>query len=314
MKPIDELIVRVRRETRNATTGSTTAGASIDDAEFADRLNDAQEMAVELISGLFSTYFEKTTTYTIDTSVADYEVLALPSDLLLTSRIASVEYAYSGDLADFINIYPADIRERFTGSSFVRSDMKYILTGESIILTEKPKNNSKIRLVYERRIPRLDIHKAVVASGSRSGTDFTGVYTTSTARTEVSSWAIDTPVSIIDSSSDTLLVADAVFSAINTGTGAFTIDLTNATYTDAAVDAATATNLRLIEGGRTTLCELPDYCEKYLIAYAVMDIFGRDGSRLAEQAERRFMKIQESLTKSFLTFSKDWPTIGEEDY
>ena len=313
MKPIDELIVRVRRETRNATTGSTTAGASIDDAEFADRLNDAQEMAVELISGLFSTYFEKTTTYTIDTSVADYEVLALPSDLLLTSRIASVEYAYSGDLADFINIYPADIRERFTGSSFVRSDMKYILTGESIILTEKPKNNSKIRLVYERRIPRLDITKGDVATGSRSGTDYTGTFGALTS--EATAWVVGTPVTIIDSSVDRVLIYDAVFSAITASTGgAFTIDLTNATYTDAAVDAATATNLKLIEGGRSSISELPDYCEKYLIAYAVMDIFGRDGSRLAGKAERRFMKIQESLTKSFLTFSKDWPTIGEEDY
>ena len=42
MKPVEQMIKRVRRETRNATTGLTTAGASIYDAEFIDRLQDAQ--------------------------------------------------------------------------------------------------------------------------------------------------------------------------------------------------------------------------------------------------------------------------------
>jgi len=315
MKTVEELITRVRRDTRNATTGLTTAGASLRDAEFVDQLNDAQENCVELISGVFSTLFEATKVYTIDTTAPDYEVLPLPEDILLGTRVCSVEYSRSGAGEDYFNLYPVDIRERYTGNVFIRSLPGYILTGNTIILSEKPnQNGAKVRLVYERVLPRLDVVKAVVATGTRTGTDFTGTYTVGTAHPDVSSWAINAPVSIIDISTKTMLVRDARFSAINTGSGAFTIDLTNATYSTTAVDAATATNLRLIEGGRTNVSELPKECEKFLVAYANMEIFGRDGSALAKSAALRFERIEESLLKNYLQAAKDWPTISEARY
>jgi hypothetical protein len=264
---------------------------------------------------VFSTLFEKTKIYTIDTTAADYEVLPLPNDILLGTRICSVEYSYSGRSENFTNIYPLDIRERYTGSTYMNSSVGYIPTGDSIILSELVnQNGAKVRLVYERALLRLDVAKALVATGTRTGTDFAGTYTVGTAHADVADWVVNTPVNAIDISDNSILIKDGVFSAINTGTGAFTIDLTDATYVASTVDAATVTNLRLIEGGRTNVSELPDYCEKFLVAYSNVEIFGRDGSALARAAMQKFQKIEQSLLKNYIQASKDWPTVSEARY
>ena len=229
MITVADMIVRVRRETRNATTGSTTAGASIDDAEFVDRLNDGQELCVELISGVFANLFERTQIYTIDTSVANYEVLDLPDRLLLGTRIVSAEYSYDGTAKNYANIYPLDIRERYTGSSYQRSLLGYILSGNNIILSEIPsQNGAKVRVVFEQRPLRLGL----------------------------------------------VAVPDEV----------------------------------------ATTSELPDYCEKFMIAYAVMEMFGRDGSKLAKAAESRFSRIESSLIKNYIQATRDWPAVPETRY
>jgi hypothetical protein len=118
----------------------------------------------------------------------------------------------------------------------------------------------------------------------------------------------------MDSSDNTVLIRDGELSAYDYGSGTFTIDLTNATYVEATVDAATATDLRMIEGGRTNVPELPDYCEKYLINSAILDIFGRDGSRLSKAAEKKLERVEASLLKNFIQATRDWPAVPELDH
>lgn len=322
MKTVEDLIKRVRRETRNATTGSTTAGGSIKDAEFIDKLNDAQEDCVELISGVFSTLFERVKVYTIDTSQENYEILSLPDNLLLNTRIVLVEYSYSGRDADYVNVPPVDIRERYSGTHYLRTLTGYILTGDRIILSDRLNNNgAKVRVTYEIAPPRLDVVKASVLTGSRSGVDFDGTFTTpSTVDTDgdgtpdAAGWDVGDLVTVIDSSNDTVLIRDAVLDAYSYGAGTFELDITNATYVEATVDAATATNLRLIEGGRTNICELPDNCERYLVHSANLAIFERDGSSLMKGAEKRLGRTENSLRQSYISASKDWPAVPEMDW
>jgi len=321
VKTVEEMIIRVRRETRNATTGSTTAGASIDDAEFVDHLNDGQELCVEMISGVFSSLFESTKIYTIDISVADYEVLTFPPHLMLNTRICSVEYSYSGSDNDFVNIYPADIRERYSGSSYLRSLLGYIVSGNNIILTEVPnQNGSKVRVVYETQPPRLDVIKIpTVSTFTRTTTTIAVAYSLSDDHADVVSyWTVGDGINVLDNRDNSVVVRDGVISAIDTSAGTLTIDLDDATspatYTAAVVDAIPIANVKLIEGGRTNFCELPDYCEKYINAYAVMEIFGRDGSKLATRAEEKFTRIESSLMKNYIQATKDWPAVPTTDY
>lgn len=323
MKTVEEMVKRVRRETRNATTGSTTAGTSIKDIEFIDQLNDGQELAVETISGVFSNFFERTTTHTFDSSVASYEEVDLPDYLLLGTRICSVEYSYSGQAEDYKNIYPLDIRERYSGNSVGWSLMGYMLSGNKLIMSELPRNSAKLRIVYELAPPRLDVLKARLTSGSRSGTDFSGGYSTSASTTvdtdgdgttDIAEWDNGDYVTVINRKSKTVIIRDGQFSALDTGAGTFTIDLTNATYTAATVDAQTATDLALIEGGRTNQCELADYCEKFITNYAILKIKVRDSSKLAREFQPQFDAIQRSLERSYISAIKDWPAVSEAGY
>lgn len=322
MLTVEELVARVRRETRNATTGSTTAGNSIEDIEFIDKLNDAQEDCVELISGLFAPYFERVKTYTIDTSVTDYEQLELPDYLLLGSRICLVEYSYSGSVTDYTNIPAVDIRERYTGSSYLRSLFGYTLTGNKIILSELPKNGALVRVTYEIAPPRLDFVKLAVATDNLTATNFSGTFDSGALSVDTDGdnvvdatlWAVGDKVSVIDSSNNTMIIRDGELATYSYGSETFNISLTNATFDATTVAAATATDLRLIEGGRTNVPELPDNCERYLIHHANAAIFDRDGSKLAGPAMKRFNKTETSLRQSFLTATKDWPAVPEMDY
>jgi hypothetical protein len=316
VKTVEQLIQRVRRDTKNATTGLTSAGTSIQDTQFVDRLQDAQELCVELISGVFSSLFEETIIYTIDTTATNYEVITLPVNMLLGTRIVLFEYSHSGREEDYQNVPPVNIRERYSGGNFQRGVLGYIHSNNTVILSEKTnQNGAKIRLTYEKRLLRLDIAKAVIASGSRSGTDYSGVYTTGTANADfVSELSVGDLITVLDRSSNSILIDTARLTAINTGTGAFTLDLTDATYTVATVDAATATNLRLIEGGRTNVSQLPHECEKFLTAYAIMDILDFDGSKLAAAAAGKFGNVQESILKSYLHASKDWLPVPDTGF
>lgn len=322
MKTVERLIKRVRRETRNATTGSYTAGGSIVDAEFIDQLNDGQEMCVELISGVFSNLFERVKIYTLDTTQDNYEQLTLPDYTLLGTRICLVEYSHTGREADYVNIPPLDIRERYSGTSFARAALGYILTGNTIILSERPnRNGATVRVTYEIAPPRLDVIKATLLTGSRSGTDFSGTFTTPTtvdtdgdSTTDASEWDVGDKVTVMSAPQNTVLIRDGELSAYDYGAGTFTIDLTNATYVEATVDAATATDLRLIEGGRTNLPELPDYCEKFIVNWAILAIKGRDSSRLAASFKQKFEMMESSLTKNFLQATRDWPAVPEGEH
>lgn len=319
MKKVEELITRIRRETRNATTGTTTAGASIPDAFFVDKLQDAQELCVELISGVFSTLFEEVYIHTINTSVANYEVITLPSSMIMGTRIVLVEYSYSGAAKDYVNVPPVDIRERYSGSSYLRSIFGYIHTGNQIILSEIPnRNGSKLRITYEKRLRRLDTPKTAGLTFAEvsSPTTYNIFYPVATAdATFVSSLYVGGLISIVDTRDDSLMLENATILSLNTGTGSILMDITNATYVSTAAMTATPdANQKLIYAGSISKSELPSECEKFLTAWAIMDTLQFDGSKLAQAAEKRFAAIQESILKSYLTASKDWPAVPELNY
>jgi hypothetical protein len=308
MKTVEDLITRVRRETRNLTTSGVDAGDSIADAEFVDNLNDAQELCQETIAGVFSTYFETDKIYTIDTTATDYEVLTLPTDILLGTRVSSVEFSYSGDVQDYANLRPVNIRERYsnTGGAFERHPDGYIRRSNQLIITPVPsQNSSKVRLVYERKVLRLDIAKIPAFSTfSRSSTTLTLAWTAANANSDVDDWDVGDTINVLDSRTNTMVVQDGAITAIDSSAGTATVDLTDATYTAATVDALAAANAEGLEGGRTNLSELPDSCEKYLTAYAKLLILERDASLKIAQAAEKQLRVTYRKTGTGLLFPR----------
>lgn len=326
MKPITELITRVRRETRNSTGTGVTAGDSIKDAEFVDYLNDAQELCQESISGVFSKFFETTKIYTIDTSVSSYEELTIPTDCLLGTRIASVEYSHDGSEANYMNLTPLDIRERYstTGGGYSRFPEGYMRTASKIIITPVPnQNGAKVRVVYEKAVLRLDVAKidGVTAAG-RVAAVLSGVtWAAANGHDDLQNWDAGDLVNIIDRATGVMVAQDATlgsgFAVGGTNAGSTTIDLSSGTYDTTLIDALLTRldDVKILETGRTTISELPNSCEKYLVAYAALLVFERDASvRLAKAAEKRFQRISDSLIKSYIQEARDWPAIPETDY
>lgn len=319
MRTVEQMITRVRRETRNATTGTYTAGASISDAEFVDALNDAQELCEEMISEVFSTLLEDIKIYTVDVSAeTNPEILLLPDDCLLDSQVKSVEYSYNQDDDYYVVLRPANIRERYSGTIGGVQFEKYAKVGNQIILLDGiPTQDYSVRLVYNRERLKLDVYKAEMLTGSRSGTDFTITFSTSSNyhADVAANWDVGDTVNILDSKDNSMVVKNGVFSTLDTGAGTATVDLTDATYVAATVDAATDADLRLIEGGRTNFSELPSACQKYLMAYANMVIFERDlKTKAAAMAEKKFERIERRLRMSYMSEAMDLPPIPETDY
>lgn len=313
MKTVEELIRRVRRETRNATTGLTTAGASISDAEFVDKLNDGQELAVEIISGAYSTFFERITTYTIDTSQANYEILTLPELLLLGTRIVLVEYSYSGRDRDYVNVPPVNIRERYTGTNYLRTMMGYIQSGSTIILSEIPNNNgAKVRLTYEIAPLRLDVMKITVVAGVANSPNY-AISDIGEPHEDVTTyWKPGDLVTLHNLQTDEILLEGGSIDSMDLDAGTLDLEF-DSSFPDSLINGLSPSNIGVIEAERTNVPQLPDVAEKFIVAYAVKEIFGRDGSKLAASAEKKFNQISESLSRAYFLASKDWPAVPEGD-
>lgn len=313
MKTVPELIARVRRETRNATTGATTAGASIADVEFVEALQEAQETCQEMISGVFSKLFQVVTTINVTANNEEYD---LPSGILLGGRVESVEFTYGSDVSNYYNLKPVDIRERLSSTVSGRTVCSYARSGNKIILMQVPSSNGLLRVVYEEEAMRLDVSKVSVATKSTvSGNASNITWTAGTEHADVSDWVVDQLVNVMDVSNNSFLAKNAKITAINVGAGTITLNFANASdYVEATYNAATDTNVRLLEAGRTFLSSLPNACEKYLVASAKLDILERDASKLANGARKKFAMVADSLLKSYLSEDKDFPTIPDTEY
>lgn len=315
MKTVEELITRVRRETRNSTSSSASlvAGNSIDDAEIVDMLQDAQELCQELISGVFSRLFEKTITYTVTNGTTEY---TLPTDVLLSTRVASVEFSYNGDEAHYYNLLPVDIRERESDSQATRRVYSYTRSANKIILMQKPTQTGSLRVVHEEALPRLDVAKITGASGAVVTDVFTGSWPASpAAHADVDSWSVGQAITLLNSADNSILVENGLITAIDTGARTISLNLAGLTYTEADIDTAgTNATISLIEGGRSNVSQLPNACEKFLSSYSVMSLFERDGSKLATAAARRYARVAESLLKAYIQEDRDFPAIPQTDY
>lgn len=309
MRTIDDIITRVRRETRNLDTNTSSSGSSIADAEFVDALQDAQELCQELIASVYSKIFETTKEYNV---TANDETYTLPDDILLGTRIGSVEFAYDTNKKNYYNLHPVDIRERYSSNSYNYRAQNYIRSSNQIILTPIPSGAGLLRITYERKLPILNKYFALGSSRNLVDPTLTLTVDSATINTDVNAPAIGDTVNIVKQSTGEMIAQDGEVTGVSTYT--YTIDLTNATYVAATVSGTDADDMALMNKGETNICELPDSCEKFLSAYAVLLIFERDASKLAVGAQKRFERIKESILQSYIGEDTDWPAIPQTDY
>lgn len=292
MKRVDLLIKQIRRATENEEFSDSIG---ITDDEILQYLNDAQTRLQSKIADSNTSIF--IVDYITDT-VKGQEAYDLPENTLLGNMVKSVEHAQSGaNDEDFYKLEYVTLYERNTNVDGIPS--WYSRRNGQVLLSPLPQNSTgRIRIQYVRKLAELDKRRGIVSSVTLNTTDRT--------ITELKLDPAGTPP--IDSDSlgdrDYMTIVDRYgnvkmknipFDSIDTATGVVTIT-SGFTYDEGETIAVG----NYCAGGTesTTHSELPDICERYLLAYAQTKLLARDSSvDVAEQLteltsmERDLMKI-----------------------
>ena len=301
MRRVKYLLTQIRRHSENEGTVSSTAGLS--DDELIQYLNDAQEHLQHEIEGVNQDWFAKEIQIDV---VGSQEAYTLPIDTYLDQNIISVEFSLTGNAQDYWKLKKAPYQKRET-SLVSFSPTQYLLKGNQILLNPIPEASitNGLRIVYSRRLPRLDKRRGLldavtVSSGevtalSLDVTDYTDYFADASAFSS-SSILIDDKFCVVGSDG-TVKAKGIPITAINESTGNATIT----SYTPDSTSETAAVGDYLVAGEfSTSHSEFPETCEKYLIHWVVWQILERDGNyREAQLQAARLEKIEMAILDSW---------------
>lgn len=290
MRQIQYLIDHVRRVTENTTFSADTG---ISDEEVLQYFNDGQDEIQAVVFTLFPDIFQREKEINV---TRDQEVYAIPDDAFLGNRVQLVEYSSDGQSRNYRPLFQGGKRERLSGVSSEPSF--YIRRSGSILLQPAPDNSTgKIRLTYQRRVPRLDKRRATVSAAVLNSGNNTITSLTLDTSTAIDDTGLleDNYITIIDKNG-AINMKKIPISAINTTSGAVTVEA-GFTYEDG--ESISANNYVLRGKESSTHSELPDICEKYLLEYVALRLSMRDSSTDAATISALLAKIEETIRRAF---------------
>lgn len=295
MRRTDVLILAARAISRNKANADGTYG--IDDNEFLQYLNDAQDRLQNLICAKKNMARIFSTQQIIDV-VANQEAYTIPDRVLLNKEIQMVEFSYDGSLANYAPLEKVNLFNRDTNSTNYPTG--YFKRGGAIYLQPTPSVSSgTIRVTYERALDDLDIPRGVISViGSGTSVQFATVTLDSTANsyeTTTPGWSTIQYISFV-SAIGARKCYNVLSGGYDTGTNIFTPSPTPFLYT--ANDSELAVGDVAVFGKyTTTFSQLPDECERYLIHYAATQAFQEDSSNDRNKA----MEMLEAIEDDVLT-------------
>lgn len=297
MRPLDQLITTSRRATGNTDYTST---AGVQDEEFIQALNDAQEEIHSIINVLFPTILmaEKY----IDVSIGQ-ETYAIPSDCYMGTRIDNISYSPTGLDQDYYPIRKGSLKERIDGIN--GNPSFYLRQGSSLIIQPAPQQGGKLRVVYQKAIPYLDIRRGTVQAVTL-GTNTITSLTLDPSNLDASELLEQNYITIVDKYG-VVQMKEIPVDAIDTSTGVVTV---TAGFTFSSGETIVAGNYALRGKNSSTNSQLPDVCEKYLLEYCNMRIFVRDSSTDQAEIAALMAKIEGTLRQAFAEPDNDVDRIA----
>jgi len=286
MRSLDQLITASRRATGNTDFTST---AGVQDEEFIQALNDAQEEIHSIINVLFPTILmaEKYVDVTIS-----QETYSIPSDCYMGTRIDNISYSPSGLDQDYYIIRKGSLKERIDGIN--GNPSFYLRQGSNLIIQPPPQNGGKLRIVYQKAIPYLDIRRGTVQAVTL-GTNTITSLTLDPAGLDASALLEQNYITIVDKYG-AVKMKDIPVDAIDTATGVVTV---SPGFTFQSGETIVVGQYALRGKNSSTNSLLPDVCEKYLLEYCNMRIFVRDSSTDQAEVAALMAKIEGTLKQAF---------------
>jgi hypothetical protein len=294
---IDRLIDQVRRQTENE---DSSASAGIQDVEFLQYINDAQDRLQSLITATHPMVFVKEQ---IIPGIIDQEKYDLPKDAYKQNAITTVEYSPSGNTEDYYHIEQTTIKRRDTAVQGF--PVTYVRRSGTILLQPRPQQAGNLRLNYQKRIDRMDKRRGVVQTAvlgaNNTITSLVLDASSSTAPLDTSALSEDNYLCICDRDG-TPLMRNVEFDSIDAGTGV--VSITNGfTYED----GESLPPGSFVTSGRDsrTHTELPRMCERYLISYCAWKIQKRDSSVDYQEQEAELKAMEDDIVNSFADIDDD---------
>lgn len=295
---VDRLITQVRRQTENEDVTATTG---ITDAEFLQYLNDAQHRLQSIITAKHQTVFveEKILDVTVDT-----EAYAIPDDALMENKLITVEYSPSGAAEDYYHLEQTTMKRRDTAVQGF--PVQYIRRSGQILLQPRPQQAGLLRVNFVKRIWELDKRRGVVSVAVTNNTART--ITTLELDPSSANPALDTAsleehdyLCVVDRDGN-MKMQNIPFDSIDAATGVVTV---SSGYTFEEGESIAAGDY--VVGGKdtSTHTELPQMCERYLLAYCGWKILKRDSSVDFAEQQAELLQMEQDIVTSFSDISDD---------
>lgn len=293
MRRSDQLITRVRKMTQNVTFSDDSG---IQDDEILQALNDAQDRIYSLILKKNPGVFLKE--YEVD-AVANQANYSVPSDTFMGTRVERVEFSNSGSPQNYYPLRQVELWERDqfeTGLPYL-----YVRRANEILLQPTPRSGGKIRITYQRTIPKLDKRRAKVASVSVSGNTLTSLVLDTTVELDSTSILDEGWATVIDRDGVVKMKAIPI-DAININTGVVTI----ASGFSFASGETVAVGDWVVTGKvASTNSLLDDVCEKYLLCYAKWEVNKIDSSSDSQERQAELLAIETEIEDAYALADND---------
>lgn len=289
MRKLETLITASRRATENQEFTET---AGIQDEEFIQYFNDGQEEIHTILNTLFPHILMKIKEVSCVVSQEAYDI---PEDVFLGTRIDAIEFTQSGAPQNYYPLKKGSVKERLSG---IQTDPSfYIRNGSQIFLQPKPQSSgSKLRITYQRTIPRLDVQRATVLSVTLDLVSNTIISLTldDTVQMDTAALLEENYITVLDKNG-VVKMRQIPITAISTS-GVVTVD---PSFVFEAGETISAGDSVCRGGYSSNFSELPDLCEKYLLEYTNTRILMRDSSTDADAVAQVLTKVQATLQTAF---------------
>jgi hypothetical protein len=295
VRRVDQLITLVRRQTENVDYGSTY-GIAQDD--FAQYMSDAQDMLQGAIMRACPscTWFYKQSTASLVSGTRAY---AMPTDCYYKNQLASVEFTEStSDYYQPLTRVPLVSLEAYS----TWPPNAYAVVNNEIWLSPPPNaSTGTLRYTYLRKLPRLDLPRGTITSLISTAMLLNN--DSLLDATNIGAW-VPGIFSITHETAQVPISLSMTCSGYNSGTRTLTVSA-GPTYETgySASDLADA----IITLGKHTTCnsQLPDECERYLVAYCAWKTFRRESSSDATSAGSELSAIEADIIASINSSDTD---------
>jgi hypothetical protein len=295
-RKVDLLISQVRRETENE---DPTASTGIQDVEFLQYLNDAQDRLQSVITATYPVMFvnEKELSVIVDTEKYD-----IPDNAYMENKLITVEYSPSGISEDYYHLEQTTMKRRDTAVQGF--PVAYVRRSGQILLQPRPQQAGLLRVNYVKTLNRLDKRRGIVSIVTLGSNSITNLELDASSATTV----LDT-TSLLEQDYITIVNKDGVIkmrnipiSGIDNSTGVVTIDAGFTFDTDETIEVG---DFAVSGKDASTHSELPRMCERYLIAYCAWKILKRDSSVDYAEQEQELLSMEQDIVNSFSDVSDD---------